>query len=291
MCDAGLQIRLGGRKLLEAEALSAELEAIDRVEREIATSLVTLREEEEGLARRRAEIETLNARKQTLLRQSEQEKETLSARQARLTEEARDLRVLLDRFTEQARRRAEAPRAPARPAPPAGDAAVAPQAPPASPRTEGEAVAAARERVDVARPDSIRAFPPSNGLNPPVHGRLVQRYGQDSGLGQTARGITVETRPLAQVVAPYDGRVVFAGPFRDFGRILILEHTDGYHSLLAGLGGIGATVGQWVLAGEPVGQMGEGGGERPRLYVELRKEGRPVNPLNWIAAASLGREG
>lgn len=266
----------------EAEALSQDLAAIARVEREIAANVASLKSQEKDLAAKRAEIDALSRRKQALLNEGEARTASLQSRQDKLAKEAESLRSLLDRIAEEARRAAEAPRAPARPAAP--DSRTAPA-------NTTVAAAAPLPPPPVDRPDSIRPFPPSNGLNPPVRGKLVQRYGQDSGLGQTARGITVETRSLAQVVAPYDGKVMFAGPFQDFGRILILEHADGYHSLLAGLGELSVGVGQWVLAGEPIGQMGEARSARPRLYVELRKEGRPVNPLNWIAAANIGTEG
>lgn len=271
----------------EAEALSQDLDAIARVEKEIAASLASLQGQEAELAARRAEIEALSRRKQSLLKEGEARTASLESQQDKLARDAESLRGLLDRIAEEARRLAETPRPPARPNAPAAREAAGQREPAAG----GRLASAPPPAADLGRPDSIRPFPPSNGLNPPVRGKLVQRYGQDGGLGQTARGITVETRGQAQVVAPYDGKVMFAGPFQDYGRILILEHADGYHSLLAGMNGISVGVGQWVLAGEPVGQMGEARQARPRLYVELRKEGRPVNPLNWIAAANIGTEG
>lgn len=271
----------------EAEALAQDLDAIARVEKEIAASVASLQGQETELAARRAEIEALSRRKQSLLKEGEARTASLESQQNKLARDAESLRGLLDRIAEEARRLAETPRPPARPSTPA-----ARETPGQQGQAAGGRLASAPPPVaDLGRPDSIRPFPPSNGLNPPVRGKLVQRYGQDGGLGQTVRGITVETRAQAQVVAPYDGKVMFAGPFQDYGRILILEHADGYHSLLAGLNGISVGVGQWVLAGEPVGQMGEARQARPRLYVELRKEGRPVNPLNWIAAANIGTEG
>jgi len=78
---------------------------------------------------------------------------------------------------------------------------------------------------------------------------------------------------------------MFAGPFRGYGQILIIEHGAAYHTLLAGLRRLDVKLGQWLLAGEPVGVMGtsESG---PRLYVELRQAGRPINPLPWFAAVN-----
>ena len=95
----------------------------------------------------------------------------------------------------------------------------------------------------------------------------------------------IATRPGAQAVAPYDGQVVFAGPFRGYGRILIIEHRDGYHSLIVGLARIDAKVKQWVLAGEPVGTVGAREAQDApgaQLYVEIRHQGRPIDPANWF---------
>jgi septal ring factor EnvC (AmiA/AmiB activator) len=120
----------------------------------------------------------------------------------------------------------------------------------------------------------------------PARGEVVTRYGEEvrrEGGTTQSRGISIATRPTAQVVAPYDGQVVYAGPFKGYGRILIIEHGQRYHSLLAGLERIDAIVGQWVLAGEPVGVMGGSQTRTPELYVELRRTGQPVNPLPWLA--------
>jgi len=79
--------------------------------------------------------------------------------------------------------------------------------------------------------------------------------------------------------------VVFAGEFRGYGEILIIQHSEGYHTLLSGLSRIDAVTGQLVLAGEPVGAMGQSeGGNGPELYVELRRNGRPIDPLPWLAS-------
>ncbi|MSO89819.1 MAG: hypothetical protein EXQ89_07640 [Rhodospirillaceae bacterium] len=83
---------------------------------------------------------------------------------------------------------------------------------------------------------------------------------------------------------PMQGIVAFAGPFRQYGEILILDHGDGYHSLIAGLARVDSVPGQWVAAGEPIGVMGRPNGGVPSLYVELRRREQPINPLPWIAA-------
>lgn len=118
----------------------------------------------------------------------------------------------------------------------------------------------------------------------PVTGRVVGQYGQATDTGLTRKGITIETRNGAWVIAPYDGVVVFAGPFRGYGQILILEHGEGYHTLLAGLAQIDTVIGQWLAAGEPVGQVESKDQGNPVLYVELRRNGQPINPLPWLAS-------
>ena len=95
--------------------------------------------------------------------------------------------------------------------------------------------------------------------------------------------VIAPVRTEAQVIAPYDGQVAFAGPFRGYGLLLIIEHSEGYHTLLAGMARIDCTVGQRLLAGEPVGVMGQDDA-KPALYVELRHNGQPVNPLPWLTA-------
>jgi len=120
-------------------------------------------------------------------------------------------------------------------------------------------------------------------LRLPARGSRVGHYGESTGFGPRAQGITLRTRPRAQVVAPHDGRVVFAGPFRNYGLILIISHGERYHSLLAGLSKLQTVVGQSVLAGEPVGVMG-GDGKRS-LYVELRRKGTAIDPNPWWSSS------
>ncbi len=135
------------------------------------------------------------------------------------------------------------------------------------------------------RPRDLRQGPPARGgMTNPVSGRIVRNFGQTDGAGSASKGLVFGAEARTRVVAPYDGQVVYAGPFRGYGRILIIEHGGGYHTLLSGLGRIDCAVGQWVLAGEPVAVMGEQSGAG--LYVELRRDGQPVNPLPWLAAGN-----
>lgn len=138
-----------------------------------------------------------------------------------------------------------------------------------------------------------QSFASARGLMPlPVRGLIDRPFGRQIAEGLTSKGITISTRPRATVIAPHEGRVVFAGKFRTYGQLLIIDHGQEYHTLLAGMTRIDAIVGQWVLKGEPVGQMaapdqspkGDLDSVAYKLYVELRRRGKPINPLPWIVA-------
>lgn len=125
------------------------------------------------------------------------------------------------------------------------------------------------------------AFMAARGNIPfPVKGNIIKKFGEMTDSGLSSKGITIKTRPNAQVISPYDGTVLFAGPFRGYGELLIIEHGDGYHTLLAGIGRLDTSVGQSLLAGEPVGIMVAD--SNPSLYIEIRKNGQPVNPSTWL---------
>lgn len=117
----------------------------------------------------------------------------------------------------------------------------------------------------------------------PARGKVVEGFGQTNDVGHITKGISILTRKAAQVIAPFEGQVVFAGPFRGYGLLLIIEHSEGYHTLLAGMAQVDCQVGQRLTAGEPVGVMGQDDA-KPKLYVELRRSGQPVNPLPWLMA-------
>jgi len=130
----------------------------------------------------------------------------------------------------------------------------------------------------------------------PVNGVKIRDFGASDGLGGTERGLSIATRQSSQVTAPCDGWVVYAGPFRNYGQLLILNAGDGYHVLLAGMERISVELGQFVVTGEPVAVMGSraqaaatvaAGSGQPVLYVEFRKDGTPVDPGPWWAASEV----
>ncbi|HEY8273145.1 MAG TPA: peptidoglycan DD-metalloendopeptidase family protein [Pseudolabrys sp.] len=138
------------------------------------------------------------------------------------------------------------------------------------------------------------AFASLRGRVPiPVNGVKLKEFGAPDASGGSEKGISIATRAGAQVTAPADSWVVYAGPFRSYGQLLILNVGGGYHVLLAGMDRISVDLGQFVLAGEPVAVMGNGshiaailatGSSQPVLYVEFRKDGVPVDPGPWWAA-------
>lgn len=130
-------------------------------------------------------------------------------------------------------------------------------------------------------------------LTVPVSGRISKRFGAKDGLGGSFKGDTVATQSASIVTAPVDASVLYAGPFRSYKQLLILDAGDGYLVVLAGMDRITVAQGQAVLAGEPVGAMGEArvassvpktvGGPAPELYIEFRKDGKSVDPDPWWA--------
>lgn len=133
----------------------------------------------------------------------------------------------------------------------------------------------------------------------PVTGKLTGRFGQSDNLGAHYLGDTLTTQSGSIVTAPAGGTVLYAGPFRSYGQLLILNAGDGYHIVLAGMDRISASLGQTLLAGEPVGAMREKRVAGPvsvendqagtTLYVEFRKDGKPVNPSPWWSERVAGR--
>jgi septal ring factor EnvC (AmiA/AmiB activator) len=147
---------------------------------------------------------------------------------------------------------------------------------------------------DPGRLSPAISFASAKGMLPlPVNGAKIREFGAPDGLGGTEKGVSIAARPEGQITAPCDGWVVYAGPFRNYGQLLILNAGGGYHVLLAGMERISVDLGQFVVTGEPVAVMGSGahltadkagGTSQPVLYVEFRKDGIPVDPGPWWAA-------
>lgn len=163
----------------------------------------------------------------------------------------------------------------------------------------------ARELAESGVPDKNRiapAYPFSDlrqKLELPVAGDILRSWGDPDGTGHPARGMTVASAPKAVVTAPADGTVVFAGAFRSYGQMVILNTGDGYHVVMTGMSSVNVRQGKFVFAGEPIALMGEKRvasatalaleTDRPTLYIEFRKDGSPVDSAPWWVKKDTGR--
>jgi septal ring factor EnvC (AmiA/AmiB activator) len=148
--------------------------------------------------------------------------------------------------------------------------------------------------ANAARTEPAVPFPLARGyLSQPANGVTVVQFGAGDGFGGISQGQSIVTRAEAQVVAPADGWVLYKGPYLNYGQIVILNTGQGYTALLAGLETISVDIGQFVLMGEPLGQMGSrtigrtvttnAGNAQPTLYIELRQNNEPIDPESWWA--------
>lgn len=256
-----------------ANALGRDLTALAALRARLAFERGSLDDTLAALAVERVELDRLLARKATDDKRLAGLAAEESRRVDRLAAEAKSIEELIAAVEKQRRAReaAEAAEAARR------AAAVAAAAPP-----DKETVPAPAE---APRPAILARFATLKGKLPwPAAGEIVARFGDRQANGLTARGFRIATRPGAGVTAPAAGAVAFAGAFSGYGQLLILSQGDGYHLLLAGMERIDVTVGQKVLAGEPVGQMESANeGNRPVLYIELRHDGAPVDLGPWLS--------
>ncbi len=265
----------------ETEKLMADLKELTRVkasiEAERARLLVAMTEQTAEKQRLTLLLEAkrkLQAETETALADEQKKSQELAARASSL----KDLIASLDAEADRKQKAAEK---------------AATEA-----RADTEAPAA-----PVPEANQLLASPPFRSLQGqvalPVTGKFRRRFGAGDGNGGLMQGDMLATQSGAIVTAPADGNVLYAGPFRSYGQLLILNAGDGYHVVLAGMSKLSVASGQAVLAGEPIGAMGEARvastaaapdmNTQPELYVEFRKDGKPVDPAPWWADRSSGR--
>lgn len=278
----------------EAAALLADLTELTRLRKEIIEEQERLDRDLKTLAEESPRLSMLVEQRQKQQRDAEK---TLASEHQRVTQIARQVDNLkdligglerkLDSATRSARiaaRRSEEKKA--LESPPAPTVAAAPTAAPAAAAIN-----------DAGRLAPAVAFASAKKLLPlPVNGVKIRQFGAPDGIGGTEKGLSIATRHGSPVTAPCDGWVVYAGPFRNYGQVLILNAGDGYHVLLAGMERISVDLGQFVVTGEPVAVMGNRAqaaatvaarSGQPVLYVEFRKDGTPVDPSPWWAASEV----
>jgi septal ring factor EnvC (AmiA/AmiB activator) len=273
----GLLVLKGMARQIEVDA-----EAVRAEQAELARLAARMTEQEKRLATAQAaqaaqaamldqKLADARARGQA----AEDEVTAASRRAAEQAAQADSLRAALaqleaSRAQEEARARAEAEQAERR-------------------RQGGEAADARHRQAAIAAPAGPGLAEPRGEIGAPVAGAVIRAFGAPGDAGP-ATGISYQAPPAARVVAPCGGRVVFAGPFRSYGLLLILDCGGGYHFVLAGLDRLDVAVGRPVQPGEPVGVMPSWDprnlGGRPALYVELRKGGVPINPTPFLRGRS-----
>jgi len=256
----------------EAEMLASDLDALLGVRTQTEAELARMTADRTSLAEEQQRLALLLDEKNEAMDQSEV---TLAAEQARaeqLAAQASTLEELigaLELEIESAREGAAA-------------------------STRADALAP-EDRPSVNDPTRLApAIPFANregALAMPVRGVVQRRFGEDDGFGGRSQGIVVQARAGAQVVAPADGWVAYAGPWRSYGEVLILDVGDGYHLVLAGMDRVDVALGQFVLAGEPIAAMGtvrlasaaaaDLSGTQPVLYIELRQDLEPIDSDSW----------
>ena len=256
---------------LQAEAgqLVAELDRLKQLEARITERKAAVAGEIARLETARRDLNGLVLRKKDLVSRGNADLEDEKKRIAALGEKAKSLKQLLASVAEE-RKRAEAKRA-----------------------ANAEAEEKERLRQEELQRRPRMEFAEARGkLAFPAQGQIMRRYGEKDSLGVEAQGLMIATRKGAQVTAPADGKVEFAGPFRSYGQVLILNPGNGYRVLLAGMKNVTPAVGEFLRAGEPVGEMGDGPasvtlfGEvvqdgRPVLYIEFRNSSEAIDSGPW----------
>lgn len=297
---------------IRAEALARDLKALTETRASLDAERTRTLAARVSLENQQREIEQLVQRREDLSRMTSDERDAVVRNMSKLSDQASDLRQLMEKI-EQDRRSAAAAAAQRE-----AQRLEAERQETERRRAEQEREAAQRETLkkeaekrDAAERDkaekekkesekrvaAITVPPPetpsqsAGGLRMPVGGKVQIRFGETDRFGAISRGVTISSRPGAPVLAPYAGSVMFAGPFRGYGLILIVEHSNGYHSLIAGLGRIDTAVGRLVSTGEPIGQMPSPADGTPDLYFELRRRGQPTNPQRGFGASEAKGHG
>lgn len=239
--------------------LRAELARSRKLASEASAALATLRETESTLDQRRRSLAALEARERMASRQAGLAARREQERAFTLAEEARDLDALVGEFDRAGALRARLAALPG---------------PVLRPSSGGPATV----RMALPTPDAPTRSAPS-GYRLPVTGRIATGFGERSGTSLPSTSVKLAPRAGAVVVAPAAGRVVFAGTYRGYGKIVIIEHGGGWTSVVTGLARTDARVGEQVVGGSPLGRAGQAD---PAIGLELRKDGRPTNPLSLI---------
>jgi septal ring factor EnvC (AmiA/AmiB activator) len=320
----------------QAIELKNKVEQLERVMADIRTESDRLKAETQRLNDMRVRLSSLLETKKQSQAEREGELKNVRKAAAEISQSVGDLNDLIGKLDQEVRKSAEfaafekesdrqIASQPAEAAKPEPQQEAKTEAPPAgvppAPEPKPTEVAALAPPPTPGQPSSIVELAPGASLVPgspgrikpaipfqlakgklpvPAQGRRVLSFGEKTQYGGQSKGIVLETRHNAQVTSPCDGWIVYAGEFRSYGQLLIINAGGGYHVLVAGLSQIDVQPGQFVLAAEPVGTMSgaprtarvttqvsaqdSAPSNSPVLYVEFRKDGQPIDPDPWWVA-------
>lgn len=276
------------------DKLKKDIQKLEEQKKQISNSLKKLEQQKQALLSKQGKLKKMSEHKASIRKKVEGESLQLKKQADKLASEASDLKELVEKLEKDEelsrRRKAEIKKA-------------------AKKREEEALKKLEEEQYRRIKEGKTKGFSDENGnyyddtdyleqikpqekvistdftaakgrLSYPVRGEIITSYGQELSKGVTSKGIVIKTRNMAQVIAPYDGSVIFSGPFKGYGNLIIIEHGSGYVSLLAGLSSTDTQTGQMLLAGEPVGIMPDT--DSAKLYMEIRKDQNPINPEPWL---------
>ena len=261
----------------EADSLATRLADLNSVIGRSREERTRMADAQADFLRLKSEIDGLLAQKREKLQKNWQKLEGLKVASTRHSRAVTDLGELLQRLDAEVGRRSNL-------------AAYETELKKLGPAIELKPDVKKAAFVQPGRMKPAIPFEKAKGLLPlPSQGKRTRSFGARDDTGGKAEGISIETRSEAQITAPSDGWVIYAGQFRSYGQLLIINAGGGYHILLAGLDQIYTNVGQFVLAGEPVAAMSKtppqdansAQSRNPVLYIEFRKDARPFDPDPW----------
>ncbi len=268
----------------EATKIRRKLEDITNKKKNIEQQMAKIASSKLSLEKEHAKMRDLMAKKSAMQKKLQTQSQETKQKIKQLAEQAKDVKELLDKLERErlAREKAERLRREKEARERAELEAYRKQQGISEPEPAPQESSAPAQPSKSFMKETGKSFAKARGRLPmPARGPIVVAYGEETSKGVTSKGVSIKTRSQAQVISPYDGSVIFAGPFRGYGKLIIIEHGDGYMSLLAGMDNIDCEVGQMLLAGEPVGQMPKS--NDTHLYIELRKDNKPLDPMAWIA--------
>ena len=255
-----------------ASAIRESIEDISNQKHKIASRLTELEQQSKTLETQRSDMEKLSKQKSEMYNSLSTKSAEAKKRATELANQASSLRDLLDKLEKQKRQQEEKERI--------------------AKAKETEKLREANNHglsgtgydldkyAEVSAKPMLKFSQAKGKLSRPAKGAIVTYFQQEMSKGVRSNGIDIKTAAKAQVIAPYDGKVIFAGPFKNFDTLVIIDNGEGYTTLLSGLKETYTQVGQMLLVGEPVGIMPSD--DNSKLHMEIRKNNNPLNPNDWL---------